>query len=528
MFSACANVNLFQYICTKCLKTRIVMSENTGAEELRRRIQERLASMQGAAGTEKPEVATQSETNAEAEKAAAEAKAKAEKEKAEAEAKAQAEKAEDEAKAKKEKAEAEAKAQAEKAEAEAKAKAEKAVAEAKAKADKEKAEAEAKAKAASEKKAAPVAATKENEKDLSGMTDAEKKKEAEKAKLRMANEKKKDAGKKIILPKSGDAKPATGTKPAEKKESPLTKKTPEKKAVTASASQAKEEKKNSKSGIIILLVILLLAVVGLFTWTYLDRSKVVTENDNLIVEKNELVSEKEQVQTELKQLIADYENIQTSNKELKAKLNAEVQRLEAALQDVQKENSTLKSYRNQIWSFKQKKQEFMTMIDSLTNANKTLATQNDSLKMGFEQTQMQNEELSGKVEKAKLIKGVNIFAETFTGKAKPITKAKKVEEIKTCITLVENELAESGEKTIYIRIVEPGGNILVKSKDNLFTSTAGEEIAYSMSKKIKYDKAQIQPCLSFKTQINQLNPGVYDIELFLDGDMIGSTNIILK
>jgi hypothetical protein len=116
--------------------------------------------------------------------------------------------------------------------------------------------------------------------------------------------------------------------------------------------------------------------------------------------------------------------------------------------------------------------------------------------------------------------------EAITAKEKTTTKAKRVTELKICITLVENPVAKAGRKDVFIRIVEPSGKIMVTSQDNLFEVNGGE-IAYTASGQIVYQNAEITACISHKVEEKSLDLGNYDFEVFIDGTLIGSRNIIL-
>jgi hypothetical protein len=102
-----------------------------------------------------------------------------------------------------------------------------------------------------------------------------------------------------------------------------------------------------------------------------------------------------------------------------------------------------------------------------------------------------------------------------------------VTELKICITLVENAVAPAGKRDVFIRIVEPNGNIMVTSKDNLF-EVNGNEIAYTASGQINYANAEITACISHKVAEKALLPGNYDMEVYVDGTLIGSKSLLLE
>jgi len=131
------------------------------------------------------------------------------------------------------------------------------------------------------------------------------------------------------------------------------------------------------------------------------------------------------------------------------------------------------------------------------------------------------------VSQGKKLKGLNLQVSMFNVKGKDTDKAKKVDEIETCITLIENPIAEAGEKNIFLRIVSPSGDILVSSKDNIFEAE-GIELAYSAVGSIFYQNKTVESCIKYTPAEGEIVPGFYDIEIFTDGEMIGSTNIEIR
>jgi|GEM_PF-3389027 len=303
--------------------------------------------------------------------------------------------------------------------------------------------------------------------------------------------------------------------------------TPKKITKDISDKSNSEEKSNNK--LVVILISLLVVAIGLFTWQYLKSTSLENKNENQAKEINNLNDEKTSIQSELENLLGDYKKLESSNEELNAQLEAERQKIEEYITQVKKLQGKAQQYdfyRRKLKELEKNKEKYIAQIDSLTTQNKILSKENATFKTDLEKTQGENELLAGKVALAKQIKGVNMKAEALTIKGKPTTKAKKVSELKICITLVENPIAEPGIKDVFIRIVEPKGSIMISSKDNLFEAN-GEEIAYTASGQIDYQNAEVTACIKHGVEAKSLDPGNYDLEVFVDGTLIGSRNIQL-
>lgn len=316
-------------------------------------------------------------------------------------------------------------------------------------------------------------------------------------------------------------------KPLEKKE-PIKKEFKPKTSTTTAATQ--EEGKNKK-GMIVLLAVLLVGVIGLFTWQLFKTQELKGINEEKTKQVNSLSQEKESLTKELKELYKDYENVTTSNAALKSQLEEEKQKIVEYLKQIenlQGQANKVAYYRRQLRELQKSKEQFVAQIDSLTNANKFLTDVNAKMSDSLSQTSNQNVELSAKVSTAKRVKGFNLTVEPYTSKGKISNKSKKVDMFKICITLMENELADPGLKQIYVRIVEPGGDILIKSTDNFFLDADENELAYSAVGTVDYKNVKVESCVSYAGMYGEVVPGNYDFEVYTDGQIIGSTNLEIK
>jgi len=306
--------------------------------------------------------------------------------------------------------------------------------------------------------------------------------------------------------------------------------TPEPPRAPRSSAEKTEDKKGNKAGLVVILIILLLAVAGLFTWKFLESSKLQTEVTEVTNENESLKKQKEKIYNDLKSLKADYDKLETANEKINAELAAKNEQLEEAMKKIKSHDLNKKelSYlRRQVFLLKKSKETFMAQIDSLTNANQVLTKQNEEARIALEETKTTNDQLTAQVTQGKKIKGLNLLVNTYNVKGKETDKAKKISEIETCITLIENPIAEPGEKSIFLRIVSPSGDILISSKDNIFEAE-GLELAYSSVGSVFYQNKTLETCIKYSPNEGEVTSGFYDIEIFTDGEMIGSTNIQFK
>lgn len=335
--------------------------------------------------------------------------------------------------------------------------------------------------------------------------------------------------KKVVAEKVADkkaeapvTKKAEPSKPDDKTKEPI-------KKVSSSAKPPKDEDSKG-NGFVYLLIGLLIVAIGLFTWQYMKNTELEAVGETQKTEITNLNTEKESIQSELETLLKDYKKMETSNVELNAQLDAERQKIEEYIAQVKKLEGKAQQYdfyKRKLKELEENKSKFVEQIEKLTAQNKALSDENQTFRSDLEKKQGENDALASKVALAQQIKGVNMQATALGEKGNTVTKAKRVTELKICITLVENAVAPAGKRDVFVRIVEPSGNIMLTSKDNLFEAD-GNEIAYTVSGQINYANTEITACISHKVEIKTLVPGSYDMEVYVDGALIGQKSLFLE
>ena len=286
----------------------------------------------------------------------------------------------------------------------------------------------------------------------------------------------------------------------------------------------------SKNGLLIVLIVLLLAVTGLYTYQYFKTVAQDTALTKLNNEKTRLLTEKDSLQEDYQKLLNDFNDIKTDNSNLQEQINSQKSQIENYLEKIKglsKNSKELAYYKKKIKELQLNRDAFIAQIDSLTKANKELATQNAAFQSDLEQKKGENNVLSDKVSKAAKIKGVNISIQAFNKKGKPQKKGKRVTEMKLCITLVDNEIAKAGQREVYFRIIDASGAVLHNSNNDVF-SFNGTQLGYSSKVTVDYQNKLTQACSSYICAEQTIKTGTYDVEAYTDGEKIGQSQITLE
>lgn len=282
---------------------------------------------------------------------------------------------------------------------------------------------------------------------------------------------------------------------------------------------------------IIILIILLLACFGLLVYTYYSFKD---QEQELTVAIEERVS----VTSQYENLLLDYESLETTNDTLSAKLSIEQEKIKtliAELKSVKANNKAeINKYKKELKTLRDIMKGFIHQIDSLNTLNIQLTEENKQIKEQYNTAKIENKQLSQKYEDANtkvaiasVIKAINLNVEAFNPKGKLTTKAKKTKRLGINFALDENPIAPVGIKKVYIRITDPNDHVLMSNEQNMF-GFEGEQIAYSSVREIDYDGNVTPAVVYFEITGPELLEGDYKVDVFCDGNMIGSSITQLK
>lgn len=301
-----------------------------------------------------------------------------------------------------------------------------------------------------------------------------------------------------------------------------------------------QEKPQGNRFFMILSGVLLL--VSLFLGWQLYNQKNTTET--LVVEKDKVESDYKNVKDELETVMKEYSDLQTDNKQLQSELDLrreELEDLSAQLDKFKGDAAKVRKLQKELQTIRDLIKSYLHDIDSLQQANKGLQVENmkvrDDLsaeKGKSQQLTSEKQALSKQVELGSKLKTYQLFADAVkvkgSDKEVTTTKAKRAERIRACFVLSENKIAQKGNKTVYLKIIAPGDEVLVTSADESNTfANGGEKQYYSARKEITYNNEAQEMCLAFtKKEEADFKAGKYKVEIYTDGDLIGSTSFELK
>ena len=282
--------------------------------------------------------------------------------------------------------------------------------------------------------------------------------------------------------------------------------------------------------ILTLLAILIAALVAGLVYLFLSLQQQKQEN----LDMQELAAlDKQEMENEYERFTLQYSEMKTqiNNDSIVAQLTREQLRTQQLLEELRQVKATdareIARLKKELATVRAVLREYVMQIDSLNRLNENLKRENTRVNAELQERNTQIAGLSS--EKASLSEKVAIAAQLdATGIQLLLLDKKdrvlKKQRVKDCLkmqvnfTITRNVTASNGNRDIYVRIQNPGGNVL--GGGGTF-SYENRQLECSMKKVIEYTGEET-PVTLYWPVTQSLEAGQYRVSIFADGNMIGS------
>lgn len=299
-------------------------------------------------------------------------------------------------------------------------------------------------------------------------------------------------------------------------------------------SEKKETKEINKTSMLILAVIVLIAIIAGAAYYIFHQQQQMDE----MTQSFDL--EKEMMADDLNELSLQYEGYKfsVSNDSLVALLTTEqakVQRLMEELRTVKSTNAKeIARLKKELATLRKIMRNYVIQIDSLNRANEQLKVEKNEAVKKYRQAsttaaslKREKEKLTERVTLASKLDATSISVTPVNSRGKLAKRIKKMEQFVINFKIAKNVTAPVGEKVIYVRIMKPDDDILVKSRGDVFTFE-GKDINYSMKKMIEYEGEEVPVTMYWNIEEFLSPGGTYRVDIFADGNLIGQRSFTLE
>lgn len=302
-------------------------------------------------------------------------------------------------------------------------------------------------------------------------------------------------------------------------------------------NQEQDQPIRKDSNKIYFLIAVILALLGTNTYLFFKDKKA---NDRIVT----ISDEKSRMQTEIDKIEAELDNASSNNIKLSEEMQSEqdiarkkIEELRTALKQGQLTQGQLAKAQEDIKQLRYFVTKYASDIDELKKLNSNLTSERDELKSTVDSVsskaldlEKQNEELSTKVQAAAAIKTGNVSVTAFivrnNGKESIVTRASTTSKLKINFSVVNNPLAEKGLHNIYLRVIDPSGNLIISDNGGMFSSD-DEELQYTYKTAIEFGNDGRAYTVDW-TNSGTYQKGTYTVVLYSDGYTMGKGSVELR
>ena len=254
------------------------------------------------------------------------------------------------------------------------------------------------------------------------------------------------------------------------------------------------------------------------------EQKVQAVQELAELEKEEMANDYEQLGQQYGEMMS-----QLTNDSLIAQLTREqmrVHQLEEELKQVKSDDlREIARLRKELNSVRAVLRDYIRQVDSLNQINQSLRNENTQLTGRLEESHRENqnlvqqrEQLTEKVTIAAQLDATAINMTALNKRNKASKKMKDAKTLQVSFNISRNVTAENGQRTLYVRIQTPTGDVLNGGGTFAYEN---RQLEYSMKKVIEYSGEETA-VVTYWHVGEFLDAGEYRVSIFADGNMIGS------
>lgn len=275
-------------------------------------------------------------------------------------------------------------------------------------------------------------------------------------------------------------------------------------------------------------VVVMLALLAGMAYLFMNLQEQKKANRDM-QELAEL--DKQEMENEYERFALQYSEMKTqiNNDSIIEQLTQEQLRTQQLLEELKKVKAEdareITRLKKELATVRAVLRDYVMQIDSLNRQNERLQAENTRVKEELSNRETQIAGLSS--EKASLSEKVAIAAQLDATNIQMLLSNKRgraSKKVKDCTTvqvnfaITRNVTAANGNRTVYVRIQNPGGNTL--SGGGTF-SYENRTLEYTMKKVVEYTGEETHVTTYWPVS-QVLEGGAYRVSIFVDGSMIGS------
>ena len=285
---------------------------------------------------------------------------------------------------------------------------------------------------------------------------------------------------------------------------------------------------------LVAVIVMLLAGVAYLGYNLNEQKQVNKDMQELAA------LDKKEMENEYQQFANQYKEMQTriNNDSIVEQLGREQQRTQELLEELRRTKANdaaeITRLKKELATVRAILRSYVLQIDSLNQLNAELMDENNRVRSELAESNQQNMQLtsnnmtlSEKVAIASQLNAASINVIMLDKKGKEQTKnPHKIDKkgtLKVRFVLSRNATASNGMRTIYIRVINPSGEVI---NGGGTCSMEGAQVAYTAKQDVEYTgQEKLMEMFVPKTSLIE---GRYTIQVIADGHEIGSRSVEME
>lgn len=286
--------------------------------------------------------------------------------------------------------------------------------------------------------------------------------------------------------------------------------------------------------ILIPLIVLIVVLAGAAVWLFAD----LQEQKQYVEDMKELAElDKQEMENEYERFTMQYSEMKTqiNNDSIIAQLTQEQLKTQKLLEELKQVKASdareIARLKKELATVREVLRDYVYQIDSLNRLNENLRAENTRVNAELSERNAQvaglsseKASLSEKVAIAAQLDATGITMQIIDKRGKTAKKLKDCKQMRVNFSITKNVTASNGNRTVYVRIQNPGGNTLGGGGTFAYEN---RNIECSAKKVIEYTGEET-PVTVYWNMNQMLEAGDYRVSIFVDGNMIGTKTFGFK
>lgn len=288
-----------------------------------------------------------------------------------------------------------------------------------------------------------------------------------------------------------------------------------------------------KSVVIPVLVVLILAIAALAFLFFRQKQEMTEMIDQMEIEKQEIEEEYEDLAIQFD----GYRDMTIQNDSLQERLAVEQRRVQDLLEELRITKATnarrIAELKKELATVRAVMVEYVRQIDSLNATNMRLTEENRQYRQENNQVKQENShlstinmQLSETVSRASMLELTSCVVTPLNKNDRKTRIVSQMRKLQFNYTIAKNITCPPGMKRLYVRIINPKGDLLGEDSTRLFRFES-EDILYTVSQEFEYAGEELSGVVYWPL-IGEPIEGFYNVDFFADGNLIGSFPFQIK